>query len=174
MKTRGRKKKIFIPPDQLRYELLEGGKTYQAIGTENNSSREAIRQFAKKSGIDLRDRQPSWYAEYFGIPELKNKEWLLEQKEEGNLGLKNIATHLQISVGILCSQMNRLGLNPKDFIKRAEIVEISCSWCGEILKRFEWQRKIHEYAFCNRKERNLWIGEGFRSGKWKKNRRAVA
>ena len=128
LKTRGRKKKIFISSDQLRYELLEGGKTYQAIGTENNSSsREAVRQIAKKSLINLRDRQLSWYAEHWGVPELKTQEWLLEQKEKGNLGLKNLAAQLQISVWVLRSQITRLGLNLKDFIKRAKIIEMSCS-----------------------------------------------
>lgn len=160
-----------IDPEWLSRQLLEEGKTEQDIGQEFEVCRERIRQIAKKHQIYLKDRQASWYAKRHRIPELETADWLVKQKEEGNIGIKNLAKQLKIGADFLSHQIKRLGLAPKEFYGGVKRVNLPCAWCKKILQRRPSEVAKSKLVFCNRQECGFWKAENLKP--WQKRQRSI-
>jgi len=119
MGLRGPKKKRKDKFSQwLTEQSLFEGKTDGQIGRElGGISRQRVQQLRKAFGISVRNRAAVWYAKHRGIPELETSDWLLKQKGK-DLGLIRLAKKLNLNPNLLRKQIIRLGLEPKDFLKR--------------------------------------------------------
>jgi len=150
--------------DWLRSQLLKEGGTCATAGAVWEVSRQRIHQIAKASGLtNIREKKTAeWHARHCGVPELANKDWLLEKKNKGEVGMIFLAKKLNISQPFLRRQIERLGLKPEGFYAPgAETVEIPCGWCGKKLIRNKnyLLRKNYQNAFCNKKHFYFWWGK---------------
>jgi hypothetical protein len=163
MKKKRKRKNLLklINPQWLKKQLLEEGKTLGDVAKKFGVTEEWIRQIKEKYKINLKKRKPSWYFRRWEIPAWATKEWLLEEKRKGNLGIRKLAKKLRISPRLFPFYLRKLKLNPQDFWLKAKIVKINCSWCGKVLKRKAFKVSKGKKAFCNKKHQGFWLAYNF-------------
>ena len=131
----GARKKIQVAltKEILEKMLTEDGLTLADIGRNNGVSRERIRQIADNLGVSY-ERKPMWWANYWGKPELGNKEYVEQMlAEKGSasalarfLGLIDRSGHIKIKK--ICAMH---GIAVPKFRKSdfQGTVELKCAHC---------------------------------------------
>jgi len=152
-----------INPEWLRKALLEEGLTPTNIAREFNVSRERIRHLQDEFLIKLKDKTPLWYANRMGKPELADKKWL--ESELAQCGsISALAAKTGVSELRLRTQAERLGINPDLLKPHGELVELTCSECGNkfFRKKVFLKNPNQKLFFCSKICQGKFMGK--RSG----------
>jgi endogenous inhibitor of DNA gyrase (YacG/DUF329 family) len=154
----------------LKFQLLENGKFYKDVAEIMKVTKQAVQENCMRYGIDINKRTARWYARKLGIPAIENAVWLMEQKREGQIGIKRLAKRLGVSRQILHRQIIRLGLDPMDFQdpkKRSKKTNITmlCMNCGKSVTRRIDKVEGRRFIFCNRHCRSSWLGKEYGFGR---------
>jgi len=141
----------------IEFLLLEDGKTLEDVAKILRISKQALHAEIRKMEIDFEKRSARWFAMHFGVPQLASPDWLLEQR--GKTTLRGLAKKLGVSVSFLKNQIQRLGLDPKDFKRRSsQSIIVRCAWCGApIIVPKPSRLKKQKHFFCSREHLGKWL-----------------
>ena len=141
----------------IEFLLLEDGKTLEDVAKILGISKQALYKEIKEMKIDLKKRSARWFAMHFGVPQLASPDWLLEQR--GKTTLRGLAKKLGVSVSFLKNQIQRLGLDPKDFKRRSsQSIIVRCAWCGvPIIVPKPSRLKKQKRFFCSKEHLGKWL-----------------
>lgn len=160
-KTRENGLKSKVSRQWLEKALNKDGQTEQGIAKMFGVSRQRVCQLCQEWGIAI-NRTPEWYANFYGKPELADKEWLEEQLKKPK-SIRFLSREMKVSPATIKSQIERLKIDPV-LITRwpAKRVKIICDFCGsEIVKLKSWIREGQKHHFCNRTCKGRWLGTNF-------------
>jgi transposase/endogenous inhibitor of DNA gyrase (YacG/DUF329 family) len=158
-----KKKRIYfrekIDVEKLKEDLQNKGKTCKDVAKEFGVSIQRVILFCKENRIPYKKRTPLWYAFRRGTPELGEKSYFIEHKEEIlKVGLSNFARKMGWSYDSLKKQLKRLGLDLKEFKKRSgKTIDVNCAFCGKVISRPLHRYKKYQKFFCDRKCKAGWM-----------------
>ena len=148
----------------LEFLLLEDGKTLEEVAKILGISRQALYSKIRKMGIDLKKRNARWFAMHLGVPQLANADWLLQQK--GKVTLRGLARKLGVSPTFLKAQIQRLGLDLKDFKRKpSQLVIVHCAWCNAPVAVKPSKLKKQKYFFCSKQHLGKWLARNRKARK---------
>jgi len=144
----------------LKKALTRGGMTGADLARKVGVTREAIR--CRYKGSLRKARTAEWYANYYGHPEMANKEWLEAalRKAKGAAGLARQLGDL--SYVKIRSQAERLGIDLAlcSHYFYTEMVEVKCAFCHKKIEVLKSQiRRPGQAVLCNRRCFAGWMKE---------------
>lgn len=148
-----------ISRESLWQALNRGGKTKSDVASEVGLSRERVRQVCEDWNIVVKIT-PEWWARRCGQPKLADRAWLeAELKRAG--GVTRLSRELNISPAKISSQAKRLRIDYSLVVFHAEMVEITCEFCGKKKQRKQSEIKRNKYTFCSRRCKGKWLALNF-------------
>jgi len=148
----------------LEFLLLEDGKTLEEVSKILGISRQALYSEIRKMGIDLKKRNAQWFAMHLGVPQLANADWLLQQK--GKVTLRGLAKKLGVSPTFLKAQIQRLGLDLKNFKRKpSQLVIVHCTWCNAPIAVKPSRLKRQKHFFCSKQHLGKWLARNRKARK---------
>lgn len=145
----------------LEKALNKDGQTAEGIAKVFGVSRQRVYQVCEEWGIVI-NRTPEWHVNFYGKPELADKEWLEEQLKKPR-SIKSISQELKVGPAIIKSQIKKLKVDPA-LITRwpAKRVKVICECCSAEIEKLEsWIRAGQKHHFCNKTCLGRWLGANF-------------
>lgn len=145
----------------LEKALNKDGQTEQEIAKMFGVSRQRVHQVCKEWGIAI-NRTPEWYANFYGKPELADKEWLEEQLKNPK-SIHFLTREMKVCPARIKSQIEKLKVDPALITRwHAKRVKVICECCGAEIEKLEsWIREGQKYHFCDKTCRGRWLGTNF-------------
>lgn len=147
-----------ITPQELEYALNRGGKTEVDIAKEYGVSRQRVHRVGKDWGM-VRHKTAQWYANYYGLPELADKDWLEANLQRAG-SARRLSRAIDISSNKIKAQAERLGIARTLLVYQAKRIKLRCYICG-----VEFERKASsvkgQHCFCSNRCKGKWIGSNF-------------